>query len=489
MTRTLLGPFNRVEGDLELQLDMDTDHVREAWVRVPMYRGFEQILQGKTPDDALIIAPRICGICSVSQSVAAAYALADMANVTAPANGQHCLNLLLACENLADHLTHFYLFFMPDFARSVYAGERWYSAAAERFTAIKGTAARDILPARAAFMHLMGTLGGHWPHTLSLQPGGVSKGVDSREKVRLLATVQQFRRFLEITLFGDTLEAVAALDSMHALENWLVERAPVYSDLRHFLHIARALQLDKLGRATDRFMSYGAYRLAGQAAGSYLFAQGVWQPDAGSVQTIAFDQIHEDLHASWMSGSDEPLHPSQGVTLPDYSKPEAYSWNKAPRLAGQVVETGALARQMVNAHPLIRALVAHSGGNVQNRVLARLLELALVVPQMEQWIRSIQPGEPFFQPARLPADATGVGLVEAARGSLGHWVTVRNKHILNYQIVAPTSWNFSPRDRDGTPGALEQALVNAPIRPGETEPVSVQHIVRSFDPCMVCTAH
>lgn len=479
-TRTLIGPFNRVEGDLEIQLDMDTDRVREAWVRVPMYRGFEQILQGKTPDDALIITPRICGICSVSQSVAAAYALADMANVTAPPNGQHCLNLLLACENLADHLTHFYLFFMPDFARAVYAGESWYAATAERFTAIKGTASRDVLPARAAFLHLMGTLGGHWPHTLNLQLGGVSKGVDSREKVRLLAIVQQFRRFLETTLFGDTLEVVAALDSVAALENWRGQAAPHSSDFRHFLHIANALQLDKLGRATDRFMSYGAY---------HLFAQGVWQPETGSVQAIPFEQIREDLHASWMSGSDEPLHPSQGVTLPNYDKTDAYSWNKAPRLAGEVVETGALARQMVDGHPLIRALVAQSGGNVQNRVIARLLELALVVPQMEQWIKSIQPGEAFFQPAQLPADASGVGLVEAARGSLGHWVTVRNKHILNYQIVAPTSWNFSPRDREGMPGALEQALVNVPIRAGETEPVSVQHIVRSFDPCMVCTAH
>lgn len=488
MTRTLLGPFNRVEGDLELQLDMDTDQVREAWVRVPLYRGFEQILQGKTPDDALVITPRICGICSVSQSVAAAYALADMANVTAPPNGQHCLNLLLACENLADHLTHFYLFFMPDFARSIYAGENWYAAAAERFTAIKSSASRDALPARAAFLHLMGTLGGHWPHTLTLQPGGVSKGIDSREKVRLLATVQQFRRFLETTLFGDTLEAVAALDSIPALDNWLASTDPTGSDFRHFLHIARALQLDKLGRATDRFMSYGAYRQAGQQ-GSHLFKQGVWQPDAGHVQAIPFTQIAEDLHASWMSGSSEPLHPAQGVTLPDYSKTDAYSWNKAPRLAGQVVETGALARQMVNGHPLIRALVTQSGGNVQNRVIARLLELALVVPQMEQWIKSIQPGAAFFHPARLPADALGVGLVEAARGGLGHWVTVRNQHILNYQIIAPTSWNFSPRDRNGNPGALEQALANAPIRPGETEPVSVQHIVRAFDPCMVCTAH
>ncbi len=488
MTRTLIGPFNRVEGDLEIQLDIAPDHVREAWVRVPMYRGFEQIMQGKTPDDALIITPRICGICSVSQSVAAVYALADMANVIAPPNGQHCLNLLLACENLADHLTHFYLFFMPDFARAVYAGERWYAATAERFTAIKGTAARDVLPARAAFLHLMGTLGGHWPHTLILQLGGVSKGIDSREKVRLLVIVQQFRRFLETTLFGDTLEAVAALDSIAALENWREQAAPHSSDLLHFLHIAHALELDKLGRATDRFMSYGAYRQAGEV-GNNVFAQGMWQPQTQAIHAIPFEQIREDLHASWMSGSTEPLHPSQGVTLPDYSKPEAYSWNKAPRLAGEVVETGAIARQMVDGHPLIRAFVAQSGGNVQNRVLARLLELALVVPHMEQWLKSIQPGEAFFHPAKLPADASGVGLVEAARGSLGHWVTVRNKHILNYQIVAPTSWNFSPRDQEGMPGALEQALVNAPIRSGETEPVSVQHIVRSFDPCMVCTAH
>ncbi len=487
MTRTLLGPFNRVEGDLELQLDLAPDHVREAWVRVPMYRGFEQILQGKAPDDALVITPRICGICSVAQSVAAAYALADMAGVTPPANGQHCLNLLLACENLADHLTHFYLFFMSDFARSTYAGEPWYQAGAERFTAIKGSATREVLPARAAFMHLMGTLGGHWPHTLGLQVGGVSKSIDRSEQVRLLVMVQQFRRFLETVLFGDGLETVAALDSVAALENWRHQASPVSSDFRHFLHLAAALQLDKLGRGTDRLLSYGAYRQV-DAVG-YQFAQGVWHPVSQSVQPVPFGEIQEDLYASWFASDGGVFHPREGMTLPDYGKAGAYSWNKAPRLAGEVVETGALARQMVAGHPLIRALFAQSGGNVQNRMIARLLELALLVPQMEQWVKSIQPGAAFYQTAPLPAEAQGVGLVEAARGSLGHWVTVRKQHILNYQIIAPTSWNFSPRDQHGTPGALEQALVNAPIRPGETEPVSVQHIVRSFDPCMVCTAH
>ena len=75
MTRLLVGPFNRVEGDLEVSLEIEGGQVRSARVNAPMYRGFEQILQGKPPHDALVYVPRICGICSVSQSVAAARAL------------------------------------------------------------------------------------------------------------------------------------------------------------------------------------------------------------------------------------------------------------------------------------------------------------------------------------------------------------------------------------------------------------------------------
>ena len=89
----------------------------------------------------------------------------------------------------------------------------------------------------------------------------------------------------------------------------------------------------------------------------------------------------------------------------------------------------------------------------------------------------------------LPDEAMGYGMIEAARGSLGHWLKIRNRRILNYQIIAPTTWNFSPRDENGVKGALEQALTNAPLKDNETDPVSVQHIVRSFDPCMVCTVH
>ncbi|WP_395704054.1 nickel-dependent hydrogenase large subunit [Aquabacterium sp.] len=144
-TRLVVGPFNRVEGDLEVRLTLHEGQVAEAQVSAPMYRGFENLLQGREPHDALVIVPRICGICSVSQSVAAARALADAAGIEAPANGRIATDLMLATENLADHLTHFYLFFMPDFAREVYAGQPWFGEACRRFEAGRGDGGKAVL--------------------------------------------------------------------------------------------------------------------------------------------------------------------------------------------------------------------------------------------------------------------------------------------------------------------------------------------------------
>jgi hydrogenase large subunit len=482
MSRRVIGPFNRVEGDLEVTLDIESGQVSAAYVNSPMYRGFEQILAGKQPLDALVYVPRICGICSVAQSAAAAQALAQCMGLQPPANGVLSANLTLAAENLADHLSHFYLFFMPDFARDGYRHRTWFSNAQVRFKSVSGSAAAEILPVRAKFMNVMGYLAGKWPHTLSLQPGGSARPLEEAEKLRLKILLAEFRGFLEKTLFGDKLENVSALDSEAALVTWMEPRA-ARADFPHFLNIARDLDLHRMGRATDRFISYGAYSDGTTA----LFQAGLWAD--GKSQALDAGAIREDLTSSWMTG-DKALAPEEGYTLPQPDKKDAYSWCKAPRLSGQVVETGALARQMVAGHPLVRDLVNRDGASVTSRVVARMLELALVLPAMESWLRQIQPGAAFCLPAGDFEDARGVGLIEAARGSLGHWLDVRKGKIHNYQIIAPTTWNFSPRDAAGEPGALEQALVGLPAEAsGDAAPLAVQHVVRSFDPCMVCTVH
>ncbi|HEY0846170.1 MAG TPA: nickel-dependent hydrogenase large subunit [Noviherbaspirillum sp.] len=486
MSRLIVGPFNRVEGDLEVQLDIDAGVVRSAKVNAPMYRGFEQVLHNRHPFDALVYVPRICGICSVAQSVAAARALAQAIGVQAPHNGRVVTNLMLATENLADHLTHFYLFFMPDFARPAYNGRAWHEEVRRRFTAQQGEHARQAIAARQRWFTLLGTLGGKWPHTQSIQPGGSTRAIEPAERIRLLSRIREFRGFLERTLFAAPLERIAALDSEAALRAWHAEAAPDHGDFRLFLTIANDGGLESLGRGPGLYMSYGSYPDSDDTA---MFSRGLWDAENGIRLPLDTEGIAEDATHAWLSDAGGPRHPQVGVTLPVPDKAHAYTWNKAPRLDGRVLETGALARQLVHGHPLVRDAASRCGGTVYTRVLARLLELALVVPAMEQWLAELRPGEPYFTEASLPDHAHGAGLAEAARGSLGHWVSLRDGKILNYQIVAPTSWNFSPRDAQGTPGALEAALVGAPVREGEDTPVAVQHIVRSFDPCMVCTVH
>lgn len=478
--RLVVGPFNRVEGDLEVRLDVAGGEVRRAFVSSPLFRGFERILEGRDPRDALVIAPRICGICSVSQSHAAALALAELEGIRPTDNGRIATNLILATENVADHLTHFHVFFMPDFARAVYEDRPWFAAAARRFKAAQGESVRRALATRATLLHVLGLLAGRWPHTLALQPGGVARGADARDQMRLLATLGAVRADLEERLYGAPLEQVAQIASADELEAW--RQAGPEGDFRLFLEIATDLDLTTLGRAHDRFLSYGAYP---QAEGR-LYASGTFAGAEGPLDPAA---IAEDHTFARMEGREAPHVPFEGTTFPDATDETGYTWCKAPRLAGLPFETGAFARQVVAGHPLARDLAAREGANVRSRVIGRLVETARTLIAMEGWVRELQPGSPWCAQGHLPQHGRAFGLTEAARGALGHWVVVEKGRIARYQIIAPTTWNFSPRDASGQPGPLETALVGAPVRQGEVTPVSVQHIVRSFDPCMVCTVH
>ncbi|NHB77782.1 nickel-dependent hydrogenase large subunit [Rhodobacter calidifons] len=470
--RLVVGPFNRVEGDLEVTLDVAGGRVARAQVNAPLYRGFERMLEGRDPRDALVITPRICGICSISQSTAAAHALAAAMGLTPTPQGALAAALIHAAENVADHLTHFHLFFMPDFARPAYAGRPWHARAVARFIALEGGAQRAAVQARAELLHAMGLMAGKWPHTLGIQPGGVTRAPGPREKARLAATLRAFRRYLETVLFGGRLEDFCALKDVAALMRW------PSGDVALFLGIAADLGLAGLGRGAGRYLSFGAYPLADGPA----FAAGT--RSAGAPGPVRPAEIAEDLSHAWMLGG--TAHPLDGMTTPDEGMAApAYSWCKAPRLAGQPMEVGALARQVVDGHPLALAL-AEEGGVVA-RVGGRLLELARTQILMEAWVAALAPGESFMAQCSLPRDGQGAGMVEAARGALGHWLRIRNGKIANYQIIAQTTWNFSPRDAADVPGPLEAALegtqVEGPV------PLAVQHVVRSFDPGMVCTVH
>jgi len=483
MTRKIsLGPLNRVEGDLDIQLSLDENeqYIESAQVKSTLYRGFENLLTGKAVMDALAITPRVCGICSISQSVAAAKAIADFAQIPMAANGQRVTNILLASEMVADILTHFYLFFMPDFANPAYSNKAWSEEINVNFTAVSGNQHGAMLKARAEFLHVMGILAGKWPHSMVFQPGGVSKTVSMSEQLKLLGIIANFKSYLEQVVFGDKLETISNIANQAELENWQQSHPFNHSNFSMFLGISQSLNLPGFGASSGQLLAFPAF----EQENSHYYQGGAFLDN--QVQALATNNIIEHHKFAKLYG--EQSSPVNGFTQPDINKADAYTWCKAPRYNSKVMETGSLARQFINGDSLAQSLVSNTGTNIHNRMVLRLVELAKLTLQIERWIKDIEPKNTFCNQVELPKEGQGIGLSEAARGSLGHWMTVENGKISNYQLVAPTSWNFSPRDNQGVSGALEQSLAKLPYQ-SEQDKQMLQHIIRSFDPCMLCTVH
>jgi hydrogenase large subunit len=126
--------------------------------------------------------------------------------------------------------------------------------------------------------------------------------------------------------------------------------------------------------------------------------------------------------------------------------------------------------------------------SVLGRHAARALETKLVADCMADWVVQLQPGEPVCAPYEVPEEAEGMGITDAPRGALGHWVKIKDSKIENYQLVVPTTWNGSPKDDRGQPGPVEQSLIGTRVRDAEN-PFELVRIVRSFDPCLACAIH
>ncbi|GAG35018.1 unnamed protein product, partial [marine sediment metagenome] len=126
--------------------------------------------------------------------------------------------------------------------------------------------------------------------------------------------------------------------------------------------------------------------------------------------------------------------------------------------------------------------------SVLGRHAARALETKVVADAMADWVMELKPGEPSCAEYELPESGQGMGLTGAPRGALGHWVSIKDGVIENYQCVVPTTWNCSPRDDKDQPGACEQALEGTTVKDPEN-PFELVRIVRSFDPCLACSVH
>jgi hydrogenase large subunit len=504
MGKIIIDPVTRIEGHLKIECVVEGGVVKDARATGNLFRGLEIILRGRDPRDAQIITQRICGVCPQSHGIAAtlnldsAFGLADKI----PDNGRIIRNLIQGAHVAQDHVLHFYHLAALDYVNVADVAK--YEGNDSQLNSVKDFIQRGALgpflpryegdyrlPAavnQQAVAHYVRALeirrigheavsifGGKIPHSVGVVPGGVTSVPTADNIMAYIWKIKILQDFINNVYIPDVLAVAGA-----------------YSDYAG------------IGVGCRNLLSYGMYDLDGvspdYATRERLFKQGTVSADL-KPQPLDTGKITEQVKHSWYEDSTTDLHPSRGDTKPQYGKAGAYSWAKSPRYSGQVYEVGPLARVAVTyakgdakmkemVEGSLKALKAKPAAlfSVLGRHLARALSAKFIADSLEEWALQLKPGQPAYIPYELPEEASGMGLTEAARGALGHWVEIKNKKIANYQCVVPTTWNISPMDDKGQHGPIEQALIGTKVK-DEKNPFEIVRIIRSFDPCLACSVH
>ncbi len=284
------------------------------------------------------------------------------------------------------------------------------------------------------------------------------------------------------------------------------------------------------GEGVGNFMTFGDLPSKGADGKlTWFFPAGViLNRDLSRIEPVNLNdpsQVQEFIAHSWYdysAGKDAGLHPYAGETALNYTGPkppfeqlnvtESYSWLKAPRWRGKVVEVGPLARVLMlyaTGHEQTKALAASTLKKLDlpleamfstlGRTAARALETKIIAGQMRSWldalVANIKAGDlavhnpEMWEPSTWPAEAHGVGFMEAPRGALAHWAVIKDGRIANYQAVVPSTWNAGPRDAAGQPGPYEAALMDRHSLYDSKQPLEIQRTIHSFDPCIACAVH
>jgi hydrogenase large subunit len=235
----------------------------------------------------------------------------------------------------------------------------------------------------------------------------------------------------------------------------------------------------QIGRGCGNLIAYGVFDLDSTGS-SKLFPRGRYTDDG--YETVEVGQITEYVRYSRYTADCGNKNPAVGETVPEPDKTDAYSWIKSPRYLDKVHEAGPLARMWISGD-------YRQGISVIDRLAARAQETLIVAQAMDGWLNELQVGQPAYAYQATPASVVGIGLTEAPRGALGHWIEIDAlKKITRYQVITPTAWNASPRDDMNQLGPIEQALLGTPVA-DEANPVELLRVVHSFDPCLACSVH
>ena len=541
--KVIVDPITRIEGHLAIEVEIEDGKITHAQSAGEMFRGWEIILKGRDPRDAQMITQRICGVCPSAHAQASTLCLDDAFGVHPPDNGRLIRNLIFGANYIQSHVLHFYHLTALDYvditAILQYKGtdpglnkvKAWaktevdsgrLSAVAPFLPRLEGDYLLDTESNIAAIAHYLKALdirkkaqemlcvfGGRMPHEIAIMPGGVCERPTVDKIASYLYRLKEIQSFIDNVYIPDVVAVAKAYP--------------------HYWEI---------GKGCGNLLAYGVFEQGDDSnADKRLLRRGrkdnaapLGHAEYHAPKEVNHKKIRESIKYSYYEYADPTqlwLHPWNGETTPRLNKASnPYSWVKAPRYktsAGyKAYETGPLSRMVVNGDYYAGVLhdvgftatpqygdpgpdltpsggpdlsgIAYNGDSTLDRIAARALEAKKIVDALDAWLNELETsykGAVTSKTRPIPTGVVtkGVGMTEAPRGALGHWIKIReNGKIKSYQCIVPSTWNTSPKCKKGIPGPAEKSLLGTHVKDA-ANPLEILRVAHSFDFCTACAVH
>ncbi|WOE69221.1 nickel-dependent hydrogenase large subunit [Hydrogenimonas thermophila] len=510
MSKIVIDPITRIEGHLKVEVETDANRVVRAKCSADMYRGLEKALIGYDYLTAIHITQRTCGCCPYAHAEAAALAIEDALKIELNKNGKLLRNLVIGAYKLKDYILHFYTLSSLDFidisAILKYSGnstnmndlKNWvkkelrsnkvfpsaiflqrYKAAYLESKELNLVLINHYLEAFEVMKNIdtmVKIFGGKSPHMVAIEAGGVTTRPTAERLVEYISLTKKAKEFIYEKYLPDVIEVAKAF--------------------KEYFHI---------GKGSNNFLTFNTLL---NLDDSYEFIEGFSKEFKLEESIDPYEIVEYHDYAYYKKdGGFKPLELDnlEPLSLEEFeSTDKKYSWSKAPRYKGNVVEVGPAAivintylsgknrklNTIVDRVNKELGITIKDYNSVMGRHLSRAIISCLIIDKLENDVFSVDEGVlGFIQLPKTPSNVRGVGLTEATRGALAHFIDIgENGFIRNYEMVVPTTWNISPRDNKDLPGALEMMLTGTKIK-DKKNPIEVTRVVRSIDPCLACAVH
>ena len=459
MREVVINPITRLEGHGKITIFLnDEGNVEEAYLQVPELRGFEKFCEGRRAEDLPIITPRICGVCPVAHHMASAKACDAAFNVEPTETAKKLRELEYCGYIIYDHILHFYFLGGPDFIVGPDAppAKRNILGVIEKAGIKIG---KEVIKHRAYGQRITAIIGGKATHPVSALPGGVSKPLSEEERREIEEMVESCVEFAKFTLelFNDV----------------VLENVDYVNMIRSEPYTLRTYYMGTVDENNKVNFYDGDVRIVDPEGKEFL----KFKP------------------SEYLEVIEEHVEPWTYVKLPYLKKvgwrglvdgPESGVYRVGP--LGRLNAADGMATQL--AQEEYERMYKTLGGKPVHATLAfhwaRLIELMYAAERALELVtdpsitsRDIRnkPGKP----------GEGVGIVEAARGTLIHHYILDEKALAKkVNLIVATTHNMpgicmSIRDAAKAfirNGRVEEGLLNR-----------VEMAFRAYDPCFACATH